>query len=341
MTSQFAKLLALTTAPIVCAGFATMPDAAGQQDVGAKPDSGPLSSSRLVSNDELSQMRGGFFTAAGAQFDFGASVQTLVNGKLALQTNVQWTQAGAVTQQLQGLGSAVQAQVSDTVATRLANAGIATPGSSVQTTATGNSTPATPLAAPMPATDTANSPPPPSATATAVPAASLATNAPTASAPAASTPALASAPASSAPAAAAPTTSLATNSPAAPAAPPASVAANSPAASSAASATPAATAAPVTVAANAPAAGAAPMVLTGVQIPGASGGLTQIFANIAGGQIQNVILNSASGQDITQNTNITMTIYNFAAWQQQVAQNMLSGRLASDMMAASGMSVGH
>ena len=99
--------------------------------------------------------------------------------------------------------------------------------------------------------------------------------------------------------------------------------------------------APVVASANAPAAGgAAPMVLTGVQIPGASGGMTQIFANIGGGQIQNVILNSASGQDITQNTNITMTIYNFAAWQQQVAQNMLSGRLASDMLAASGISAG-
>src|SRR5579871_3494639 len=41
-----------------------------------------------VSNDELSGMRGGFFTAAGAQFDFGASIRTMVNGQLALQTNL-------------------------------------------------------------------------------------------------------------------------------------------------------------------------------------------------------------------------------------------------------------
>lgn len=339
MKSQFAKLLALTTAPLVCGGFATAPDAATRQDGGGAPGSGLLSSARAVSNEELSQMRGGFFIAAGAQFDFGASVQTLVNGKLALLTNVQWTQAGAVTQQLQGLGTTVQAQVADKVATGLANAGIATPSSSVQTGATANSTPAT--AAPMPATATATSAPTSSAPAAAAPATSLATNAPAATAPA-----LASAPAASAPAAAAPATSLATNSPAAPdtvaAAPAAGLAASAPAASSPAAAAPAAAAAPVTVAANAPAAGgASPMVLTGVQIPGATGGLTQIFANIAGGQIQNVIMNSASGQDITQNTNITMTIYNFAAWQQQVSQNMLSGRLASDMLAASGISGGH
>jgi hypothetical protein len=81
--------------------------------------------------------------------------------------------------------------------------------------------------------------------------------------------------------------------------------------------------------------------ITGIQIPGATGGSTQVFANIGAGQIQNIILNSASGQDITQNTNVTLTIYNFAAWQQSVAQHMLSARLANDMMAASGISAGH
>jgi hypothetical protein len=83
------------------------------------------------------------------------------------------------------------------------------------------------------------------------------------------------------------------------------------------------------------------MVITGIQIPGATGGSTQVFANVGAGQIQNIILNSASGQDISQNTNVTLTIYNFAAWQQQVAQHMLSARLANDMLAASGISAGH
>jgi hypothetical protein len=36
-----------------------------------------------------------------------------------------------------------------------------------------------------------------------------------------------------------------------------------------------------------------------------------------------------------------LTIYNFAAWQQSVAQHMLSARLANDMLAASGISAGH
>jgi hypothetical protein len=217
MISWLAKLFALTTASLVCAGFAVVPDATIQQG-GDTPRSTVLNASRPVSDDELSQMRGGFFTAAGAQFDFGASVQTLVNGELALQTNLQWTPAGAVIQQLQGLGAPISAQAANAVASNLANAGIATPGVDMQT--------------------------------------------------------------------------------------------------------------------------GTPMVVSGVQIPGA-GGLTQVFANIGDGRIQNVILNSASGQDITQNTNITMTIYNFAAWQQQVAQHMLSGQLASDMLAASGVSAGH
>jgi hypothetical protein len=265
-----------------------------------------LDSSRRVSNDELSEMRGGFFTAAGAQFDFGASIQTLVNGKLALQTNVQWTQAGAVTQQLQGLGASIQAQVANTIANNLAKAGIATPGAAMQTGGPAVASPPTAntLATPMAATDTASS-------------------APTTNGSVSNTPA-------------APATSLAANAPAA-----SSPAASSPAASTAA---PASTlsSAPANAPVNAPSAGeAAPTVITGIQIPGATGGSTQVFANIGAGQIQNIILNSASGQDITQNTNVTLTIYNFAAWQQSVAQHMLSARLASDMLAASGISAGH
>jgi hypothetical protein len=283
MINRLAKLFTLAAASMPCAGFAAPDIAIHEGGVTAK--SALLSSSRLVSDDELSEMRGGFFTAAGAQFDFGASVQTLVNGKLALQTNVQWTPAGAVTQQLQGLGASIQAQVASTVANNLAKAGIATPGAAMQT---GNvavaspptaNTPATPMAA----TDTASSAPTTNGSVSNMPATSLAANASTAS-----------------------------------------------------------SSAPVNPPVNASSAGdAAPTVLTGIQIPGATGGSTQVFANIGAGQIQNIILNSASGQDITQNTNVTLTIYNFAAWQQSVAQHMLSARLASDMLAASGLSTGH
>jgi hypothetical protein len=309
MITRLAKLFALATS-IPCAGFAAnIPDAVIHED-GVTARSVLLNSSRLVSNAELSQMRGGFFTAAGAQFDFGASVQTLVNGKLALQTNVQWTAAGAVTQQLQGLGASIQAQV----ASNLAKAGIATPGAAMQTnSAVVTDSPTTnALANTMPATDTAKSAPTfngsvpgtPAAPAATTSSTALAANPPAASAPAANTPAPASAPA----------TTLASVP----------------------------VSAPVVAPAGAPTAGdTTPTVITGIQIPGVTGGSTRVFANVGAGQIQNIILNSASGQDISQNTNVTLTIYNFAAWQQQVAQHMLSARLANDMLAASGISAGH
>jgi hypothetical protein len=210
-----------------------------------------LSSDSQVDNDELSDMRGGFFTAAGAHFDFGASVQTMVNGQLALQTNVQWTPAGAVTQQLSGLGASIQAQV----ASNLANAGIGTTAPNAApagNTAPNAVTPATSNVA-APASTTVTTITPPTGTQ--------------------------------------PT--------------------------------------PVTVGG-----------LSGIQIPGATGGSTQVFANVGAGQIQNIILNSASNQTITQNTNVMLTIYNFPAWQQQLMQNAVSSQLAHDILAASGLS-GH
>jgi hypothetical protein len=214
-----------------------------------------LSADSQVNNDELSDMRGGFFTAAGAHFDFGASIQTMVNGQLALQTNVQWTPAGAVTQQLSGLGASIQAQV----ASNLANAGIGT--AAPNAAATGNTVPAVTPNVATPAT-------------------------PNVAAPASTTVTSITPPTGTQPT-------------------------------------------PVTVGG-----------LSGIQIPGATGGSTQVFANVGAGQIQNIILNSASNQTITQNTNVMLTIYNFPAWQQQLLQNAVSAQLAHDIMAASGLS-GH
>lgn len=229
-----------------------------------------LAASRMVGNDELADMRGGFFTAAGAQFDFGASIRTMVNGQLALQTNLQWTQAGVMTQQLAGLGSSIQSQV----AGDLAKAGIAVPDGLSQNNES---------AAPVTQTAASNAP-----TGT--------TNAPTA---------------------------IAANT----------VRSSAPSGSNTSSAG-ASSAVPTTISANTKA-------LTGVEIPGANGGSTQVYANLNAGQIQNVILNSASDQTITQNTNITLTIYNFEAWQQQLAQHSLSAQLANEMLAASGLNGGH
>ena len=80
-----------------------------------------------------------------------------------------------------------------------------------------------------------------------------------------------------------------------------------------------------------------PTVASGVNIPSPSGGSTQVLANIGANQIQSIILNSASGQTITQNTNVTLTIYNLPQLQQQLAQHALSAQLAGEIMAASGL----
>lgn len=228
-----------------------------------------LNAVRLVSDRELAGMRGGFFTASGAQFDFGASIRTMVNGKLALQTDLKWTPAGPITQQLSGLGTQLQSQVNDTVAKNLALAGIASPLPNPAAGATQTAGAATlPTAAPPLAPAAAAPPPPVTAT------------------------------------------------------PPASD--------------------PITPAA-APRPVAAPVdssTLVGVQVPG-QGGSTQVFANVGAGQIQNIIMNSANGQTITQNTNIMLTIYNFQAWQSQLGDRMVALRLANEMLAASGLSVGH
>lgn len=158
-----------------------------------------LASTREVSDEELSQMRAGFFTASGAQFDFGASVLTRINGELALQTNLLWTAGGPQVQQLPGLIGPITPQ---------AAAAMNTGG------------------------------------------------------------------------------------------------------------------------------GAA---VTGMQISNPAGGSTQLFANVNAGQIQNILVNSASGQNITQNTNINLTIYNFQAWQLQLAQSALSSQLANQALSAAGL----
>ncbi|MGZ5921592.1 MAG: SPOR domain-containing protein [Rhizomicrobium sp.] len=236
-----------------------------------------LSAASQVNNDELSDMRGGFFTAAGAHFDFGASVQTMVNGQLALQTNVQWTPAGPAVQQLSGLGASIQAQV----ASNLAKAGIGTAATNAAASAASNAV-----------SDAANA----GANAAGNVASTLTATPP------------------QTPNAAAPATSNVT----APEAPATTVTSITPPTGTQPT--------PVTVGG-----------LSGIQIPGATGGSTQVFANVGAGQIQNIILNSASNQTITQNTNVMLTIYNFPVWQQQLMQNAVSSQLAHDILAASGI----
>lgn len=148
----------------------------------------------VVGDAELSETRGGFLTANGIEFDFGANIQTLVNGQLALQTTVQWSSAGATVQQLSGSGTNI----------------VAVP--SAQLTALFGTTNG--------------------------------------------------------------------------------------------------------------------IVTSGVQIAGPSGS-TEVAANVAGNQIQNLVANSANNQGIIQNTAVTLAIYNFAAWQQQLTQHALAAQFAT------------
>jgi hypothetical protein len=246
-----------------------------------------LDDKAALSDDELADMRGGFLTAGGAQFDFGASIKTMVNGQVALQTSLQWTNTGAVTQQMAGLGQSIRSQVNNVVASSLAQAGIASP---VGNAAGG---------APSDVTSTA------------------ATNVVDAASHAAS-------------AAAAPTQAAAATEAAAAAGTSSSVAPV---------VTAAADPAPSTASSTTSSTVGGPAVVTGVEIPGV-GGSTQVFANLNPSQIQSIILNSASNQNITQNTDITFMIYNFQAWQQQLAERTVSARLASEMLSASGFSAG-
>src|SRR5262249_5666635 len=120
----------------------------------------------------LKDARGGF-NVGGVNFNFGASVQTLVNGQLALQTSVQWTPAGAVVSQVQGLGTKIQTQVAST----LANAGINVPTAKTVAQPLSSSNAVTQTAPALGATDN-NLPAPASSLG------SLSANAPTASSPA-------------------------------------------------------------------------------------------------------------------------------------------------------------
>ena len=160
-----------------------------------------------IADSGLAEMRGGYFLANGAEFDFGASIETLVNGQLALQSTLQWTPQGAVIQQFAGPNAQ---------STTIPNAEINSVLSALN--------------------------------------AAIATN--------------------------------------------------------------------------------------GVTIKAASG-TTEVVANLTAGQIQNLLVNTASNQTITQNTAVRLTIYNFSAWQQQVAQQMIGSQLANEIETVSGLMVGH
>ncbi len=288
------------------------PKAVADVTIPHAPNGTLLAAAKPVSSHDLAKMRGGFFTAAGAQFDFGASVKTLVNGQLALLSTLNWTPAGPQVQQLAGLGQSIQALVADD----LAKSGINTPASTVSPNGNAPQTGNTPQSSSVPQTATVPQVNNPSPT---VGEPQTVNTLQTASSDQPVNPAGNTAQAGNT----APLTTFVSN-----VVP--TVLKNSPAASG-----------PPSSGGNSPVSNAAPQVLNGVQILSPSGGATQVLANLNAGQIQNIVLNTASNQTITQSTNVTLTIYNFQQWQKQLSQNLLTNQLVNEMLAASGLGGGH
>ncbi|QYF86852.1 hypothetical protein [Brevundimonas sp. PAMC22021] len=93
------RLIRLLLAGTVLAGFgagAQAQDASAPAVIAQIPSAAPLASA------ELAELRGGFLVAGGIQLDFGAVVRTYVDGQLALESRLQWTDQGAVTSQSLG-----------------------------------------------------------------------------------------------------------------------------------------------------------------------------------------------------------------------------------------------
>ncbi|MGZ8408112.1 MAG: hypothetical protein ACXWVJ_08805, partial [Caulobacteraceae bacterium] len=65
---------------------------------------GPASAQAPValSDDDLSDLRGGFITANGITFSFGAVARTFVGGELALESRLTWNAAGALSERRVG-----------------------------------------------------------------------------------------------------------------------------------------------------------------------------------------------------------------------------------------------
>jgi hypothetical protein len=61
---------------------------------------------QLLQESELADLRGGYLSAGGIVFDFGAVVRTYVDGRMALESRLTWTEAGALTSHAAGLDEA-------------------------------------------------------------------------------------------------------------------------------------------------------------------------------------------------------------------------------------------
>lgn len=79
----------------IFAGLAALALAAGPVGASAQTTAGGV---QRLDDAELGLLRGGYLTAGGVVFDFGAVVRTYVDGRLALESRLTWTGAGALTE---------------------------------------------------------------------------------------------------------------------------------------------------------------------------------------------------------------------------------------------------
>jgi hypothetical protein len=64
-----------------------------------------LAEPTALSDEEMSDVRGGIMTPLGLEVGFGADVRTYVDGELALETRLVWTDGGVVTERSGPLSS--------------------------------------------------------------------------------------------------------------------------------------------------------------------------------------------------------------------------------------------
>jgi hypothetical protein len=82
------RLRDMVRAGLFAAAFALAPIGAAHADA--------FDDCEIAEDAALSQARGGFITAGGVTFDFGAVITTWQNGAVALQTMLSWTPQGPV-----------------------------------------------------------------------------------------------------------------------------------------------------------------------------------------------------------------------------------------------------
>lgn len=78
------------------------------QTAAAPPKEADAAPWGAMSADELARVRGGYLSAGGLVFDFGAVVRTYVDGGLVMETTLNWTPQGA-----QALSGSVAPSVTD------------------------------------------------------------------------------------------------------------------------------------------------------------------------------------------------------------------------------------